>query len=103
MIHSPVRRTLLAVAACAAVALGSATRAAEPAPSATFKLPSVGGWVMTADNVTLIVSVPTTGELVYFDTVADKEVKRVEVDFQPTWLARQGDSLFAAGKGGSAV
>jgi hypothetical protein len=60
-------------------------------------------WVMTADNVTLIVALGDKGQLVYFDTVTNKEVKRVEVDFQPGALALQGDTLFAAAKGGSQV
>ena len=86
-----------------AVLAGFPTAVAGPKPSATFKLPSVGGWVMTTDNITLIVSVPSKGELVYFDTVNDKEAKRVEVDFQPTALALQGQTLFAASKGSSEI
>jgi hypothetical protein len=61
------------------------------------------GSVMTADNVTLIVALGDQGQLVYFDTLTNKEVKRVEVDFQPGALALQGDTLFAAAKGGSQV
>ena len=86
-----------------AVLAGFPTAVAGPKPSATFKLPSVGGWVMTTDNIALIVSVPSKGELVYFDTVNDKEAKRVEVDFQPTALALQGQTLFAASKGSSEI
>jgi hypothetical protein len=58
---------------------------------------------MTPDNVTLIVSQPEKAQLVYFDTVANKEVKRVDLDFQPNALALQGKTLFAAAKGASLV
>src|SRR5262249_47577806 len=61
------------------------------------------GFVMTPDNVTLIVALADKGQLAYFDTVTNKEVKRVDVDFQPGALALQGDTLFAAAKGGSQV
>src|SRR5262249_6097807 len=61
------------------------------------------GWVMTADNVTLIVALADKAQLLYLDTVANKEVKRVDVDFQPGALALQSDTLFAAAKGGSQV
>src|SRR5262249_54956838 len=37
------------------------------------------------------------------DTAAEKEAKRVELDFQPAALAAQGDKLFVAGKGAAAV
>ena len=66
---------------------------------ATYNLPAVGGIVMAPDNRTMIVSVPSEGKLVYFDTIAETELKQVEVDFQPTLLAVQGQKLFAAVKG----
>jgi hypothetical protein len=78
----------------------------EEAPEsgiALLSLPTPGGWVMTPDNVTLIVSLPEQAQLAYLDTVANKEVKRVEVDFQPGALALQGDTLFAAARGSSQV
>jgi hypothetical protein len=68
-----------------------------------FALPAPDGWVMTPDNVTLVVSLAEQARLVYFDTTADKEVKRVEVDFKPAALALQGQTLFAAAKGSSQV
>lgn len=66
---------------------------------ATFNLAPVGGIVMAPDGRTMIVSVPSEGKLVYFDTVQEKEIRRVEVDFQPTLLAVQGKKLFATLKG----
>jgi outer membrane protein assembly factor BamB len=41
--------------------------------------------------------------LVYYDLLKDKEVKRVEVDFQPTLLTVQGARLFAGTKGAATV
>ena len=55
---------------------------------------------MTPDNVKLILSVPSRAELVILDTTADKERKRIELDFKPSKLAIQGDTLFAAVQGG---
>lgn len=72
----------------------------EPSESgiALFDLPPPEGWVMMFDNITLIVSVPEKAQLVYFDTVANKEMKRVDMDFQPGALALQGTTLFAAAR-----
>lgn len=65
--------------------------------------PPPGGWAMTSDNVTLILSIPSRAELVYIDTLRDKEIRRLELDFKPSKLAMQGDTLFAAVDGGSKV
>ena len=69
--------------------------------SASIPLASAGGWVLRPDGETLIVSSPTTAELVYINTSEDKEIKRVKVDFQPAALALRGASLFAVAKGAS--
>jgi DNA-binding beta-propeller fold protein YncE len=69
----------------------------------SLNLPSYGGAVLTPDTKTLIVSSPVSGNLVYFDAVAGKELKRVEMDFQPAALASQGKKLFVAAKGGAVV
>ena len=70
---------------------------------AFFPLPTPGGFVMTPDGVTLIVSQPKAAKLVYYDTVDDKELKQVEVDFKPTALALQGATLFAVSEGSAVV
>jgi DNA-binding beta-propeller fold protein YncE len=58
---------------------------------------------MLPDNKTFVVSIATKATLIYFDTVADKETKRVEVEFQPTILAAQGNKLFVGTKGTATV
>jgi len=73
----------------------------DAANSATLILPALGGWVLSPDGDTLILSSPKTAELIYIDTSHDKEVKRVKVKFQPTALALRGPSLYAVGKGSS--
>jgi predicted Zn finger-like uncharacterized protein len=65
----------------------------------TLALPAPGGWVMLPDGVTLIVSQPDKAQLVYVDTAAVKETKRVPLEFKPGPLAFQGDRLFAAAQG----
>lgn len=84
--------------------VSSAARTAEPPanPSGPIALPtSPGGWVMTSDNVTLILSIPARAELMYFDTMADKESNRVSLDFKPKDMALCGKHLIVAQKGAS--
>jgi DNA-binding beta-propeller fold protein YncE len=86
-----------------AAALLAGTGSTAAAADGRFELAGVGGFVMTPDNVTLIVSETSKTRLVYFDTVAGKETKKVSVDFQPTRLAISGNTLFVAQKGGGVV
>ena len=69
--------------------------------STTLPLPAPGGWVLSPDGETLIVSSPKTAEIIYIDTSKEKEVKRVKVKFQPAALALRGSSLYAVAKGSS--
>jgi hypothetical protein len=66
-------------------------------------MPFPGGFVMTPDLVTLIVSLPEQAQLIYVDTVEDRIAQRLTVDFQPTALALQGDTLFAATRGSALI
>ena len=77
-----------------------------PGPAhAEFKtqLPAVGGLAVAPDHRTLVISVSSAAKLFYFDTVADKELKQVEVEFQPGALAIQGKKLFAATRGAATI
>jgi hypothetical protein len=69
----------------------------------SFTVPPIAAGIMLPDNQTFVVSVPTKGMLIYFDTLADKETKRIDVDFQPAFLAAQGKKLFASAKGAATV
>jgi DNA-binding beta-propeller fold protein YncE/DNA-directed RNA polymerase subunit RPC12/RpoP len=83
--------------------------AAEPAETASgpasFRLPPAGGAVMLNDGKTLVVAITGQATLVYIDTVANKELKRVEVEveFAPASLVVQGNQLIASTKGSSTV
>ena len=78
--------------------------AAGLAPAETsLKVPPIAAGIVLPDGQTLVVSVPTKGTLIYIDTTADKEIKRVEVDFQPTLLAAQGKNLFVGAKGSGTI
>lgn len=70
---------------------------------AAFRVPIIDSGVMLHDDKTLVVSIASKGTLIYFDTLADKELNRVEVDFQPTFMAAQGDQLFVATKGAATI
>lgn len=82
-----------------AAALAAPARPAE----VQFDLAGIGGFAVAPDNVTLVVSLTGKTELVYYNTVTGKETKRQKVEFQPTKLALQGKTLFAAQKGGGVV
>jgi hypothetical protein len=89
-----------------APAAGGKTTAAGQAPGPShpvLTVPQPGGWVMTPDGVTLILSAPEQGELLYIDTVKPRLLRRVEVDFKPGALALQGHDLYAAAQGSSLV
>jgi hypothetical protein len=70
---------------------------------AKFDLPGMGGFAVSADGSTLVVSLTAKAELAFFDTGAAKETKRVKVEFQPTQLAWGEKALFAAQKGSGVV
>jgi hypothetical protein len=75
----------------------------SPAQEAKFELGAMGGSAVSADNSTLVVSLTAKTELVFFDTVAGKEAKRVKVEFQPTELVWGDKVIFAAQKGSGVV
>jgi hypothetical protein len=68
-----------------------------------YRLAIPGGFAVTPDLVHLIVSQPETAELVFFDTLTEKETDRLEMDFQPNAMALRDDSLFVTAKGASSV
>src|SRR5438128_9950600 len=70
---------------------------------ATFKLPAMGGFAVSPDNSTLVVSLTAKTELVFFDTMAGKETKRVTVEFQPTQMAWSDKVLFVTQKASGQV
>jgi hypothetical protein len=72
------------------------------AEDAKFDLPAMGGGAVSPDGGTLVVSLTAKAELVYIDTAAGKEGKRVSLEFQPTVLA-WGDKVLFAGQKGSGV
>jgi hypothetical protein len=90
---------VLAIAAVPALAQGDINL--DASNSTTLPLPALGGWVLSPDGETLIVSSPKTAEIIYVDTSHDNEIKRVKLRFQPAALAMRGPSLYAVGKGSS--
>jgi hypothetical protein len=68
-----------------------------------FDLGVMGGGAVSPDGSTLVVSLTTKTQLVYFDTVAGKETKRVTVEFQPTAMAWGDKVLFVAQKSSGQV
>ncbi len=75
----------------------------EGVPEGSVALPGIGGWVMLADDVTLIIALPEDGQLAYVDALEAAEMKRVEVPFKPDPLAVRGKALFASVSGGSSI
>lgn len=99
---SEMKRLLVTFAISALLAF--AARGQESGLDHTmYRMGIPGGFAITPDLVGLIVSQPESVELVYFNTLTEKEVKRVEMDFKPGALAIKEKTLFAAGKGSSVV
>jgi hypothetical protein len=78
-------------------------RPSESADSGTIALATPGGWIMSDDQETLIVSSPSSAELIFINTSDGTVIKKVKVDFQPGALALHGSSLCAIGKGSALV
>jgi hypothetical protein len=91
------------IAGLSAGAVAGPSGADPEDPEGSPDLPRIGGWVMLADGVTLIVALPERAKLAYVDTLAEKEIKRVDLPFKPDLLAVQGKRLFASVSGGSAI
>jgi len=70
---------------------------------AKFDLPAMGGFAVSPDNSTLVVSLTAKTELAFFDTLAGKETKRVTVEFQPTQMVWSDKVIFAAQKASGQV
>src|SRR5438270_4127743 len=68
-----------------------------------FNLPAMGGYAVSPDNSTLVVSLTAKAELAFFDTMAGKENKRVTVEFQPTQIVWGDKVLFVAQKASGQV
>ena len=95
---APLVLTLMAVPALAQVDVKI-----DETNCKTLPLPGPGGWVLSPDGETLIVSSPKTTEIIYINTSEEKEIKRVKVKFQPAALALRGSSLYALSKGSSLI
>ena len=70
-----------------AIAHASPVWAQESGGKGDFQVPTMGDLIVLPDAKTLVVSVPSAGQLLYYDTVAKKELKTVETEFQPTAMA----------------
>ena len=77
----------------------------EPAeaPGQTLDIVGIGSGTMLGDGVTLVVAIPTQAKLVYVDTAAMRETKRVDLDFKPGAMAVQSGTLFVAVEGAAEV
>jgi hypothetical protein len=91
--------TSLGLVAVVATLSVSSSRAQE----ASFELGAMRGFAVSPDNATLVVSLTAKTELVFFDTVAGKESKRVTVEFQPPQMVWGDKLLFVAQKASGIV
>ena len=64
-------------------AIAQDDRPSEGADSGTIALSTPGGWIMSDDQETLIVSSPSNAELIFINTSNGTVIKKVKVDFQP--------------------
>jgi len=82
-----------------ALALSLAALAADPVPVQPCfhaRIPKVGGWAITPDYVTVVLSHPAEAKLAFFDTVTGKEARSLDLEFKPERLALRKDELFAS-------
>ena len=93
MRFAPISTTIAALALVAPLAKHVQGQERKIAP---FKLPAIGGAVITPDNKKLIVSLLFEKKLAYFDLMKDEEIKRLAVDFSPGPIVIQGKHLIVA-------
>lgn len=86
------------------LAIGNTTIADDDSSAhVRAKVGEIGGWGIASDGQTLVISRPSAGELVYWDSVKHTKVRSIEVEFAPNRLAFQGNTLFASVRGSSLV
>ena len=77
--------------------------AAQQLDHTFYRLPAPAGFVVTPQLTGLVVSLPGTTELVYFNTLTEQETKRVTLDFKPGAMCLQGRTLYVAAQGAALV
>ncbi|MEK7866727.1 MAG: tetratricopeptide repeat protein [Planctomycetota bacterium] len=77
--------------------------AAEASQFPSIGIKSSAGWALLPDGSTLVVALPDSAELLYVDTEAGKELKRVSLEFKPGAMVLQGSMLYVAAQGASFV
>ena len=95
--------TALIGGVCLLLAPATAVQAQDSGGHGDFQAPTMGDLVVLPDAKTLVVSVPSAAQLVYYDTVNKTELKKVDEDFQPAAMAVQGDKLFVVNKGTATI
>jgi hypothetical protein len=83
--------------------LSVAGSAAEAPRVVTCTVPQTKGWYLTPDTKTLIMTSPTTAELIVFDVMTATEKQRLSVPFKPACITGQGDELFVSVDGSTIV
>jgi hypothetical protein len=87
-----------------ALLVGSAAVAhAQQLDHTLCRLPAPAGFVVTPELTGLVVGLPGTTELVYFNTLTEQETKRVALDFKPGAMCLQGKTLYVAAQGAALV
>jgi hypothetical protein len=89
--------------ACLLLAPAGTARGQASGGKGDFQVPTLGDLVVLPDAKTLVVTIPSAAELLFYDTVDKKQLKKVEVDFQPSAMAVQGSNLFIAKKGTATI
>lgn len=74
----------------------------DPAPAnpklekTEFRYHSVAGAVMAPDERIMVLSIPTKAQLAFIDTLLGKEIKLMDVPFQPGRICVQNNKLYVA-------
>ncbi len=77
--------------------------AADAVPFNSIEMQPTAGWVLLPDGSTLVIAMSDSAELLYLDTVAEKELKRVTLEFKPGAIVLHRNMLYVSAQGASFV
>jgi hypothetical protein len=79
------------------------TPQAEGPMRMTYACAGIAAAKLLPDLKTMVLSIPSRAELVFFDTEAFREIQKVSVEFKPGALAVQNNNLFVGAQGAASV
>ncbi|GEM_PF-3110543 len=69
----------------------------------SIEMKPTAGWALLPDGSTLVIALSDSAELLYLDTEAEKELKRVSLEFKPGAIVLHRGMLYVSAQGASFV